>query len=269
MKPIIPILILSAVTACDAVDKLREDFEDITNQFVLSGFVIGAEDFEHELIDMDLAGEMSIARSQVFLAEAQIGGNEMEPAPVTRASVSLQSTSNGDLAFTEDGDGFYSVGTLDGFSYSPNETVTISADNGEVHTIAVDTPAAASFDVADNHSLNTEMVIDLSGQGFDAYLIAVTAFPSGEVVYSNEPSSFADIYSLAYGSDTEVTDVIIPAEAFAEESVYLISLSALMNTEGDSMTNMNTALSSMLAGQIAFDVVCVPDCATVVQGSQQ
>jgi hypothetical protein len=253
------------LSACDAVDKLKEDFEDLTNQFVLSGFVIGAEDFQHELIDMDLAGQMSIARGQVFLAEAQIGGNEMEPAPVTRATVVLDSSSNSELGFTEDGDGFYSVGSEDGFVYTLFESLTITADNGEAHTITVETPEAADFDVSDNHALNSEMVIDLTGQGFDSYLVAITAFPSGEVVYSNEPASFSDLYTLANGTGTEVTDVVIPGDAFAAEGIYLVALSALVSTDGVNMDNMNTALSSMLAGQIAFDVVCVPDCATVAQ----
>ena len=40
-------------------------------------------------------------------------------------------------------------------------------------------PVAADFDLPDSHAAGEDIVIDLTGQGFESYLIAVTRFPDG------------------------------------------------------------------------------------------
>ena len=53
-KPVklIPMLLISStIFSCSVYRKLKDDIGKITNQTVLSGIIIGSDDFEHELID--------------------------------------------------------------------------------------------------------------------------------------------------------------------------------------------------------------------------
>lgn len=90
----------------------------------------------------------------------------------------------------------------------------------------------------------------------------MTRFPGGEIVYSNEPQTFQDIYTLSH-PEGELTSVLIPGDSFSEEGVYAIALSALVTADSDSMVELNTVLSSLMTGKVAYDVICVPDCLTV------
>lgn len=258
--------IILSMTGCTEIAKLQEDIAAITNEFVIAGVILGTEDFQSDLVDMD-AVEMGMGASQLFLASAMAGSSDLDPNPVTRANPMLDSNSNDQLAYTEEGSGFYSLLAEDGLTYVDNEVVSISVDSDGAHAISTTLPLAADYDIADSQVANTDLVIDLTGQGFDSYLVAVTRFPGGEVVYSNEPNEFADIYHLANPTDA-LTTVTIPGATFAEQGVYVVALAALVSTDSTQMDNVNVVLSSLLAGKTAFDVTCVPDCVTVAASNQ-
>ena len=252
------------LTACSEIEKLKEDFEKITNQTVLSGLVIGTEDFSHPLIEGDLSA-FALNESRVFLASAGVDSSDLNPEAISGATVELESDTNGVLQYTEDTEGFYGLNQDDGLEYVDQEMVTIVfEDDAGVHSISNTLPAAASFDLADDHAVGEDLVIDLTGQGFESYLVAVTRFPDGELVYSNEPTTFQDIYNLSH-AESELTEVVIPGDSFSQEGVYAIALSAMVGTESEDMVELNTILSSLLAGKVKTDVVCVPMCPELPQ----
>ena len=167
------------------------------------------------------------------------------------------------MTYADDGEGFYALNQDDGLEYVDQEMVTIIfEDDAGTHSISNVLPSSAEFDLPDDHAAGRDVTIDLTGQGFTSYLVAVTRFPDGELVYSNEPTSFSDIYDLSH-AETDVTEVVIPGDSFAEEGVYAIALSALVGNETEDMVELNTILSSLLAGKVKTDVICVPMCPTI------
>ncbi len=251
-----------AITGCTEIEKLKEDIEKITNQTVLSGLVIGSEEFSHPLINAD-ALSFTLNESRVFLASAGVDSTDLNPEAISGATLEFESSTNGVLQYSETGDGFYGLNQDDGLEYVDNELVTVVfEDDVGVHSISSTLPAAANFDLPDDHAAGEDVVIDLTGQGFESYLVAVTRFPDGELVYSNEPTTFQDIYDLSH-SDTELTEVVIPGSSFESEGVYAIAISALVGTDSENMVELNTILSSLLAGKVKTDVVCVPTCPTI------
>lgn len=249
---------------CAEIDKLKEDIEKITNQTVLSGLVLGAEDFEHPLIDSS-ALSFSFNESRVFLASAGVDSTDLNPSAISGATVEFESATNGALTYNEDADGFYGLNQDDGLEYVDNEMVTVVfEDDAGVHSISNTLPAAAEFDLPDNHNAGEDVVIDLTGQGFESYLVAVTRFPDGELVYSNEPTTFQDIYDLSH-AESDLTEVVIPGDSFTEDGVYAIALSAMVGTESSDMVELNPILSSLIAGKVKTDVICVPMCPELPQ----
>ena len=144
----------------------------------------------------------------------------------------------------------------------------VFTDDAGTHSISTVLPGSAQYDLEDDQPLGEDIVIDLSGQGFDSHLVVVTRLPDAEIVYSNEPTDFAGIYELA-NSEGELGEVVIPGDTFSVEGVYAIGLSALTKTDSDNMVELNTVLSSLMAGKIAYDVVCVPECIDIPDGIQE
>lgn len=250
---------LSVSMGCAEIDKLKEDINKITNQTVLSGLILGAEEFSHPLIDSE-ALSLTLNESRVFLASAGVDSSDLDPAPITGATLDFESTTNGTITYNEDVDGFYGINQDDGLEYVDNEMATVVfEDDVGIHSISNVLPSAADFDLPDSHAAGDDVVIDLTGQGFESYLVAVTRFPDGELVFSNEPTTFQEIYELSH-AESDLTEVVIPGDSFEQEGVYAIALAAMVGTETDDMVELNTILSSFLAGKVKTDVICVPMC---------
>ena len=71
--------------------------------------------------------------------------------------------------------------------------------------------------------MNTELTIDISGQGFDSALVFIAYFGTegtGDVVYTNKPEDFTELADFAYPSETTTdVSVTIPAESFDAEGL--------------------------------------------------
>ena len=261
----------SLLTGCklsEEIDKFQEDIGKLTNDFVVSAFYVGSEEFEYAGINMSEVEGLQDVQSVVYLATADVTG-ESEPVPLSRATVSAESASLGTIAYTEPDPGYYYTNSDGGLMYTPEEQVTISAEqDGVVHSISVMTPAAAEFDLPDAHPSNTDLVVDISGQGFDSALIGVVLFPPGgepDMVYSNEPTTFQELYDLSHPEEEGNAGIItIPGEVFSQENaLYMVSIGGVIAADTVDMVEVNTAFSSLLAAQMAFDVICVPECITL------
>jgi hypothetical protein len=245
----------------DKIEDLKEELDSLTNRFVISTIYIGTEEFTDDRVDLSSIEEMRGTQVAVYLAEVTDIDNV---DPVEGASIVVSTDGGTSADIQEESSGLYAGNQDDGLDYQENELVTVTADDGDTHSVSTIAPEAPEYDLPDEHGLGEELTIDISGQGFDSALTFVAYFGLdgvGELVYSNEPRSFKELYNFAYPDEanTEVS-VTIPADAFEQEGLYVIGLGGVVGAEKDDMDNVNTIFSSLLATKMALDIVCVPTC---------
>ena len=270
----------------DQISDIKDEYSDITNQFVVAGTYLGVQDpdlagfMEEELcIPADaypIESEMYDQGNQVliFLAEAELSANIEDSRPVSRADVFISSddgTLDG-VELVEGVEGQYSAGSEEGFSYAASR-VELDITHADIeHSIGIDAPDGADLSsVPQDNAENNPITVDLTGQGFHQALMMVLNVETGDVVYDNLPSEDpASMYQLAHpegsllGEETpEIETVEIPGDAFVEQGVYAVGVAGIRAAGKDDMDNVNLLLSGLIAGKFAFTPVCVPDCATV------
>ncbi len=261
-------LLLGAITltGCGKLGEIQETVEGVTERFVVASIYLGVEQPE----DVDLSETaFSGARLTAFLADAS-SISEIEDAPITDTAVVLLSPGNGgSLPMTDAGGGKYELSADDGLAYYSGEEISLTSTYGDTdRAISVDAPPAANLDIDPDHSAGTPMAVDLSGQGFDAALAVVMDVETGEITWSNEPSDISALYEMTHpdgivlgeSEDTDDTLIIeIPAKAFASESYYIVGVAGMNVSNTASFENVNTALSTIMAGKLKFADVCTDD----------
>lgn len=253
----IALVALLGAGGCAGVDEVKDKVEGVTNRFVLEGLYLGiAEPDDPQLQDMLSGTDYDKATTlKVFLADAG-DVTEIQNAPISGADVSFLSDANGgSIALVESSAGSYSLPDGSGVVYTAGETVSVSADyGGTTHKAPVDAPAAADAGIDTSHTAGTAMVVDLSAQDFDSALVVVVD-ANGQVTYSNEPTSIEDLYNFTH-SGTWSGKISIPAKAFPDETLYAVGVSGLYIADPNEFTEVNTALSTLMAGKLKFSPVC-------------
>lgn len=254
----LPVVFLG-LTSCAWLDSAQQTVEDVkdaiegmTNPLVFQGLVLGAEEPSNpDIADVLLeAGAEQGTVVNVFLADAA-SLDEVESAPVVSATVEVV-TDDGVVQAPGDGNGLYSVEPgEDGATYADDGRWTVEVSIGEMFsTIAMDLPAAADVSVPELHDPLTPMDLDMTGQGFGAALVLVMD-QNGVVTHTNEPQGVSDVIDLSQGGE-DLTVYSIPADAFPDESLYVIGVAGLGHSLGEDVDNMNTLLSSLMAGKMRF-----------------
>jgi hypothetical protein len=252
-------LALSFSTGCDSLLDIQDKVDGYTDQFVVQAIYLGLE----EPTDPDLAAALDAGGGNfdqgstftVFLADAgQV--SEIENAPITGAVGSLLSPANGSVELTDEGNGKYTAMAEDGLVYTGGETVTLQVTQGGAqHKARVDAPAAPTLALPETHSKGTALAINLEGQGFDSALVVVLDMGSGSVTWSNEPSGIGELYDMTHG-DGGGASVAIPASALSAASLYAVGVAGMVHADPDTFDEVNTALSTMMAGKLIFGIVC-------------
>lgn len=227
-----------ALTGCAF---LSDKYEGITNSLVTQGLVMGVMAPETGDVDLSSSGFDEGVVGNAFLADTtQV--TDLENAPIEGATVSLQSAS-----FTEAGAGNY-VLTPGGLAWAQGQTWTlaVSVEGADPGAISFETQAPVTATVPDQHTKNTPMTVDLTGQGYTSALIVVVD-ASGAVTFNNQPTSIREVYDLTRGT-VEVTTVEIPGAAFPGDTVYLVGIAGMNHTVGDDISGMNDVLSAALFG---------------------
>ncbi|MFT5682470.1 MAG: hypothetical protein ACI8RZ_003388 [Myxococcota bacterium] len=270
-----PALLLGALalSGCGKLGEIQDTVEGITESFVVEGIYLGVEQPD----DVDLSDTaFSGARFTAFLADAgQI--NEIEEAPIEGAALMLLSPGNGGtLPMVDGGGGKYELSADDGLEYVSGEEISLTSNyNDAARSLSVDAPPAPSLDIDPAHTSGTPMAVDLSGQGFDAALAVVMDVETGEITWSNEPQDISALYDMTHpggigfgeSEDTDDTLIIeIPAKAFAAESYYIVGVAGMVVADTDTFENVNTALSTIMAGKLRFADVCTDDFALLCEG---
>jgi hypothetical protein len=259
---------VGGLSGCEKLAALQETVEGFTERFVVEGIYLGVE--SPEGIDLSET-EFNGARLTAFLADAsQI--NEIEDAPIENTALLLMSPGNGgSMPMLDIGGGKYELSTEDGLQYVSGEEITLSSGyNGQDRLISVEVPAAPALSINSDHAAGTPLSVDLTGQGYNTALAVVIEAESGEVTWSNQPADIAGLYEMThpngiliggeedFSEDNEII-VEIPAEAFADEGYYIIGVAGMVVSNSSSFENVNTAVSTVIAGKLRFTDVCTDD----------
>jgi hypothetical protein len=243
-------LALLTLSGCEQIADLQETVNGLTNPLVGQGLVIGVEPPDSDSgIDLSQSNFSQNAWAELYLADAA-SVDDMGDAPVTGATASLSSASNGSLALGEAASGRYTIDEDGGLVYGLEATtLSVDLEDGS-HSMVVTAPDAPDAALATTHGVNTPLDVDLTGQGFDSTLVVVFDVASFEVTFSNEPEDIGALYEFSHGGNGSTVEV--PATAFTEQTLYAVGVAGLVNAEAADLTELNTALSGMMAGKFRF-----------------
>jgi hypothetical protein len=233
------------------LDKLKENVEGLTNPLVAEGLFLGVEPPSSQDIDLSGTEFDNAAAAAVMLADAS-NVNDLEEAPVTEAAVGVLSDAIGRVDLHEDSDGTYSASADDGLVYTEGDDVVLSMGVGNT-TAKMGARLPRSPNVAGipaSGAPNAGFTVDLSGQDFDNVLVVVLDGATGDVTFDNRPDDIKAIYDLTHGEGSLVVEV--PGGAVPDESIYLVGVAGLKNTDSSDMDEVNTALSAFITGRMAF-----------------
>ncbi len=245
--PAVPLLALFSVACVDAIDDVADFWGGLTAQLVVEGLILGvSQPDELDLSATDFAPGTGFT---AFLADAG-EVRDLETAPISGATVSVQGATA-----DEQGNGTYTYVDDGSLAYAPNARWTMSVTiNGDVATADVTLPPEANVVVPDQHPTGQALTLPLAGQPFDSVLIVVIDMETGDVVFSNQPEGITELYEFTHGDGIE--DVTIPGTTFGKEGVYALGVAGMVTTEAADLTEMNTAISAVLAGSMKLFPVC-------------
>jgi hypothetical protein len=249
---------LLLLPGCDLLEDAREELTDLTNPLVGQAMLIGIAEPENELVAAALSetdwNQGVIA--QVFLADAT-SADDMSKAPVGGAMVNMVVGGNAAVRLEENESGSYSASNEDGLVYQVGADVEVSVKlEGGPAMLHAQLPQAPSADLPAQQNKGAKMVIDLSADNFNAVLGVVFDAQTSEVVWSNEPTTAEEIYAFGH-SDGFVNSLEIPGATFSNPGVYAVGVAGLVNGESSDFDNVNTLLSSFMAGKMTLHAVTV------------
>jgi len=242
--------------ACD-LGEIRDQIDGITSPLVAEGLVLGVAQPLDDRIDLSELGYDPGANATVFLADAS-DPSELDEALVSGATVTA-STGDSMAELPERESGVYVTDPLSGLAYTPGRTLTITAElDDRDGTGSLELTEGAGIGAVEDHTAGAALEIDVTGKGYTASLVTVFDTVTGQLTYSNEPTTAQGIYELTRGTQ-ELTIVTVPAEAFPGDSVYALGFAGLVHTGQDDFDGMNTVLSGIVAGRLEFvPVVTLP-----------
>jgi len=232
-----------SIAACDLFQDAKDTIDGITDPLVAQAVILGVDtsDVDPELLEA-ADFETGVAVS-VFLADAK-SVNDIDNAPIGGASVHVN-----EALVPEVGDGAYLLESNE-MQYTAGQSWTMHAlIAGDGSSGSVVLPPPINVTVPETHNANTPMNLTITNQDFHAVVGLVVEVESGEVTWSNEPEDIRDVYDLATGSG-DTSALLIPAEAFPRVGGYVIGITGLERGEGETLDNMNTALSAIMAGKM-------------------
>lgn len=244
--------VVLAQSGCEQIADLKDDVQGLTEPLVVEGLYLGVAPPDSDQVDLSGTDFAKTAAATVFLADAT-SIDQLEEAPVEGASVAVRSDAGGSVTLADDGGGKYSATSDDGLTYAGGERFTLSIERDTTHRLSIVAPPDPDADLPAEHTAGQDLIVDLDGQGYDSALVVVLDGQSGDVTFSNEPEGLEEIYRLSRGDGA--TRVVIPGSAFAGPSVYAVGVAGLNAASGDDYEELNTGLSTFLAGKFRFYAV--------------
>lgn len=252
-------LTLLTLTGCDAFNKVKDTIDGLLDPIVAQGLVLGVEPPDSALIDglVDTSEMQSGTTVTLFMADAR-DVQEIENAPITGADVKLSGPGI-DEAVAEIDSGTYALTPADAevpYVAGDTWTLTVSREDsdGTVYTsaAALNLPEDVDFSsqIPEQHTAGDPITLDFSGLTYTSALIVVLD-SNGDIAYSNEPDGIREFYDFTHSNETLGT-LEIPGSTFADDTVYAVGVAGLNNTDATDLTEMNTALSTVLFGKMNF-----------------
>lgn len=243
--------VLPALSGCTVLTA-DDLFEGLTNPLVVQGLVLSI-DAPPSPVDLPSAGFVEGAAATVFLADAA-EVSEVAQVPVQEADVRLIGSSIGTVVASEVAPGTYVATSADGLAYFEGERLELRVAVGpDVSLAGLELPAAPVLTLPSVHSAGTDLVIDLTGQGFDATIVAV--FGSAGLTYSNAPGDVEELYAFTRPGQDPV--VRIPGSTLDQPGFHAVGVAGLVNTRAADFDNMNTVLSNVGGGKMVFALFTV------------
>ncbi|MCK6505190.1 hypothetical protein L6R53_17625 [Myxococcota bacterium] len=241
---------------CEQVQDIKDTVDGLTNPMVVEGVLLGVEPPDVgsglDLTNSDFARGTSV---KAYLADAG-DPTQLADAPVKGAMVHFVSDSNGGQVLLQDQqDGSYSANEEDdGLEYVAEQVALTAELGGELRKISVNAPPIANAPINNSHAAGNPMNVDISDQSFDGLLVVVLS-SSGEVAFSNLPETIEELYDFTHGEGELAVE--IPGGAFNQPGLYAVGVAGTRNAGVDEMEEVNTALSTFVAGKFKFTAVNV------------
>lgn len=229
---------------------ITEEIEGLTNPLVVQSAFLGVAEPDTG-DDIDLSGTEFEKGSAitVFLADAA-SLDEMEEAPVEGATVTLRVGDTPVYELMEGDSGKYDLNGEDGLEYTATADTLLKIDvSGSLSELSTVLPPPPDLDLDPLGTTMQELPINIAGSNYDQVL-AVVIDDAGEVTWSNQPEDIRAWYEFA--NEDNGGSFTVPGSAFPKDGAYLVGVAGLVRADDSTFDNMNTALSSMLAGQILF-----------------
>lgn len=248
----LPVLALG----CEQVKDIKDTVDGLTNPMVVEGVLLGVEPPDVgsglDLTNSDFARGTAV---KAYLADAG-DPTQLADAPVKGAMVHFVSDSNGgQLLLQDQQDGSYTANEEDdGLEYFAEQVALTAELDGELRKISVNAPPIANATINNSHSAGNPMNVDISDQSFDGLLVVVLS-SSGEVAFSNLPETIEELYDFTHGEGELAVE--IPGGAFNQPGLYAVGVAGTRNAGVDEMEEVNTALSTFVAGKFKFTAVNV------------
>jgi hypothetical protein len=257
-------MILLGMLACKTVDEIQvalEELEGVTENTIIEGLILGVEVPDIAGVSLEDIDWHTTAQATVFVADTT-AIEEVDEALVEGASVFVESPDD-NLKMREESGGKYLLTTEDGLDYQDNSLVSIVARLGGVpREMRVRTPPAPALPATADITALSPLDIDLTGQGYPLSMAVVFDIETGTMTWSSEPESVEAFYELAHPdgelipADSETPRAKIPPEAFPWDGAYAIGVAGLAVSQVDDFTEVNTSLSTLMAGKFAFMAAC-------------
>lgn len=238
--------------------EVPDEISGLTSRFVAQGMYLGIEAPEDENIasaleESDFGGG---AQLTVFFADAA-NVDEIEEAPIAGLRPVFRSDSAGSSDLVEGAEGQYTLNESADIAYVGGENIVISVEYAdESRKLNALTPQGPSFSLAEIHTAGAPMAVNLQGQGFDTTLVTVIDVVTGEVTYDNLPTDISEVLDLGGEEDESSSSIEIPGVAFATESIYAVGVGGLVKSDTANFVEVNTLLSGLKSGTMAFQPVC-------------
>ncbi|TVQ92992.1 MAG: hypothetical protein EA397_05745 [Deltaproteobacteria bacterium] len=247
----VPVLwVALGLHGCAIVSEGRDILAGLTNPLVVQTLVLGVE-LPSGADNITFPEEFSAGSTgTAFLADA---GNvaDLENAPISGAEVWMQAE-----VLDEAGPGAYTLAP-GAMAYAAGQewSLRVSTGGNREASARISLAPAADFELPLVHPAEASLTINLTDQGFDGAFVVVND-AEGNITFDNRPQGIREFYDFTRGEPAGIIE--IPGEAFPDAGPYAVGVAGIQTTTGrDNMERMNTALSSMMSGNLVFEPIIV------------
>lgn len=215
------------------------------------GFVVGRSDaIPQDVITRQIEAHVAVGRpiSATDLQANVFEGEARASFAVGDLGVSMEDRGEGVFRFRGDGDGL---------RYEPGERLWIQVETEDQFlSVQMDAPPAPVLSLPETVQVGQDVLVDLSGQGFD-HAEAVVFDEDGNTIWSDRPernSEAIERLTEANGVDA----LLIPGEAFAPVGAAIgIGVVGFVRAEREDFDGFNLTFSDFGAGQFSAATVVV------------